>query len=198
MRTRRYKPEETRHIILETARKLFRSRGYVNTSTSEIAEQAGVAEGSIFYHFGSKRNLLAALGRDWGEQMVAAMRGNSADLSELDPAITIPRSFAFCAEYGRPTDLVGIEDESAPEFEPFNTAAREVISLFVEDILRATVGKNPHNKINIPLAAALTQAAVHEAMMLCFSADNQTPPEEIVSEVIRFVRAGCEYPDRAP
>ncbi len=44
--------------ILETSIDLFSKKGYANTSTSEIAKIAGVAEGTIFKHFGTKENLL--------------------------------------------------------------------------------------------------------------------------------------------
>lgn len=46
--------------ILQTSLELFSSQGYSNTSTKEIAEVAGVAEGTIFKHFGSKEKLLYA------------------------------------------------------------------------------------------------------------------------------------------
>ena len=44
--------------VLETSIDLFAKNGYSNTSTSEIAKIAGVAEGTIFKHFGTKENLL--------------------------------------------------------------------------------------------------------------------------------------------
>lgn len=44
--------------ILETSIDLFAKNGYANTSTSEISKIAGVAEGTIFKHFGTKENLL--------------------------------------------------------------------------------------------------------------------------------------------
>ncbi|KNY29254.1 TetR/AcrR family transcriptional regulator [Pseudobacteroides cellulosolvens] len=44
--------------IVEIAIKMFAEKGYANTSTSEIAKAAGVAEGTIFRHYGTKENLL--------------------------------------------------------------------------------------------------------------------------------------------
>lgn len=44
--------------IVEAAVKIFAEKGYTATSTSEIAKAAGVAEGTIFRHFGTKENLL--------------------------------------------------------------------------------------------------------------------------------------------
>lgn len=47
--------------ILETAIKLFAEKGYANTSTSEIAKEAGVAEGTVFRYYKTKETLLLAL-----------------------------------------------------------------------------------------------------------------------------------------
>jgi len=40
--------------ILATASRLFAEKGYSQTTTSEIAREAGVAEGTLYHHFGSK------------------------------------------------------------------------------------------------------------------------------------------------
>ncbi|MCF6149780.1 MAG: TetR/AcrR family transcriptional regulator [Candidatus Kuenenia sp.] len=47
----------TREIILETALKLFSKKGYLGTTTREIAKKAGTAEVTIFRHFTSKEKL---------------------------------------------------------------------------------------------------------------------------------------------
>lgn len=47
--------------ILEAAIKIISDKGYHNTSTSEIAKQAGVAEGTIFRHYRTKKDLLVAI-----------------------------------------------------------------------------------------------------------------------------------------
>ncbi len=45
--------------ILQTALQLFATKGYLDSSTKEIAAQAGVSEALIFKHFGNKDALLA-------------------------------------------------------------------------------------------------------------------------------------------
>lgn len=40
---------------------LFAEKGYSNTATAEIAKLAGVAEGTIFKHYGTKENLLLSI-----------------------------------------------------------------------------------------------------------------------------------------
>lgn len=52
--------DKKQRIVL-AAIELFAKKGYANTATSEIAKEAGVAEGTIFRHFGTKENLLLAI-----------------------------------------------------------------------------------------------------------------------------------------
>ena len=49
--------------IVEAALECFAERGYEAASTSEIARKAGVAEGTIFRHFSTKKDLLIRLVR---------------------------------------------------------------------------------------------------------------------------------------
>lgn len=54
------KAEETRTRILDTALRLFRERGFENTTMREIAGEAGVATGAAYYYFRSKEELVMA------------------------------------------------------------------------------------------------------------------------------------------
>jgi AcrR family transcriptional regulator len=47
--------------ILATASRLFAEKGYANATTSEIAREAGVAEGTLYHHFGSKDGIFLTL-----------------------------------------------------------------------------------------------------------------------------------------
>lgn len=47
--------------ILEAAVEIFAEKGYAATSTSEIAQKAGVAEGTIFRHYKTKKDLLLSI-----------------------------------------------------------------------------------------------------------------------------------------
>lgn len=64
-------PRERREAdILEAARTVFRLRGYEAASISEIAERAGVVEGSIYRYFQNKRALLVRVIEDWYSGMI--------------------------------------------------------------------------------------------------------------------------------
>jgi AcrR family transcriptional regulator len=51
----------TRERILAIARELFAAKGYAGTSVAEIAGRLGTTKAALYYHFGSKAEILDAL-----------------------------------------------------------------------------------------------------------------------------------------
>ncbi|MDH6059122.1 TetR/AcrR family transcriptional regulator [Chrysosporum bergii ANA360D] len=49
---------QTRTRILQAAQKLFASKGFDGTTTRDLAQAAGVAEGTLFRHFANKKSIL--------------------------------------------------------------------------------------------------------------------------------------------
>jgi AcrR family transcriptional regulator len=71
---------ETRDRILKSALKLFARKGYDGTTTRELAEAAGVAEGTLFRHFTNKKAILAKVATDgWIEILTDLL----TELSEM-------------------------------------------------------------------------------------------------------------------
>ncbi len=63
-RTRR--GPHTRQQILDASLRLFSKRGFARTTVRDIAQQAGITDAAIYYHFDSKRELLQALVEERG------------------------------------------------------------------------------------------------------------------------------------
>jgi AcrR family transcriptional regulator len=55
------KAEETRERILDAALRLFRDKGFDETTMRDVAAEAGVATGGAYYYFRSKEELVMAL-----------------------------------------------------------------------------------------------------------------------------------------
>jgi len=53
--------EQTRQLLISTARTLFTERGYAATSIEEIIQRAGVAKGALYHHFNGKDDLFRAV-----------------------------------------------------------------------------------------------------------------------------------------
>lgn len=56
---------DTKQRILETAKRLFNEQGYGRITTSMLAKEVGIAEGNLWYHFKSKRDLLEAISEEF-------------------------------------------------------------------------------------------------------------------------------------
>ena len=57
--------EETRTKILDSAIKLFSTRGFNAASVDEICAEAGLSKGAFYHHFESKQALFLALLDGW-------------------------------------------------------------------------------------------------------------------------------------
>lgn len=51
---------KTRGMILESSLVLFNERGFNNVTTSSIADNTGILEGTLWYHFNSKKDILSS------------------------------------------------------------------------------------------------------------------------------------------
>lgn len=53
----RRRPAEVRQLLLDAASRVFNQKGYAQTTTDDIAKEAGVAVSVMYRHFGSKGEL---------------------------------------------------------------------------------------------------------------------------------------------
>lgn len=71
---------ETRTRILSAAQRLFARRGYDGTTTRDLAQAAGVAEGTLFRHFENKKAILVEVAtQGWVEILTDLL----TELSEM-------------------------------------------------------------------------------------------------------------------
>ena len=86
-----HKSRVSRERILEAATELFAARGYAGAGVDRLAERSGIAKTAIYYHFGNKEGLLAAVleraATQWIEAILHASREGSDPLGRLDRAL---------------------------------------------------------------------------------------------------------------
>ncbi len=79
---------ESRSKILATARRLFAERGFDGCNVSDIAKQAGMSQGNIYWHFASKDELFQAVLVEGfqaiGATMHAAVMSQGSGLEKFD------------------------------------------------------------------------------------------------------------------
>jgi AcrR family transcriptional regulator len=86
---RRRDPERTRREILEVATEEFATRGFAGARVDQIADRMRTTKRMIYYYFGSKRQLYAAV----LEAAYAAIRSEeqTIDVERLDPPAALRR-----------------------------------------------------------------------------------------------------------
>lgn len=78
---------EKREKFLASALKLFVQKGVQNTSTAEIAREAGTASGTLFLYFKTKQDLIDALALQVSKEQSRAIR------AQLTPSLSAREAF---------------------------------------------------------------------------------------------------------
>ncbi len=86
---------DSRRLVLDHAARLFRERGYAETSQRDIADACGIRTASLYYHFASKEEIVAevlnigvATVSAEVERRVDALGPDAAPAARLQAAIT--------------------------------------------------------------------------------------------------------------
>jgi TetR/AcrR family transcriptional regulator, acrEF/envCD operon repressor len=113
MNQRKQRKAETREHILTVAKRLFTERGALSTTTLDIAREAGVANGTVFLHFGSRDGLLTEVFERESKRLV---REAHARRSESTPPVQVLREWldALTAE----EDFFGVILRELPFYPP--------------------------------------------------------------------------------
>ncbi|HLZ21329.1 MAG TPA: TetR/AcrR family transcriptional regulator [Ktedonobacterales bacterium] len=109
--------EATKRRILDAAEDVFGELGFYEASVSEITRRAGVAQGTFYIYYHTKRDIFVELVEDMGKRLRAAMR----EASEGAPSrVEAERRgfaafFQFVAAHRRIYRIVQEAERVAPE-----------------------------------------------------------------------------------
>jgi AcrR family transcriptional regulator len=99
--------EETRAKIVESAARLFSTRGFNAASVADICKEAGISKGAFYHHFESKQSLFLALLDGWLQAIdnaIDASRDKTAPETFMQMTETFPYIFKTASE-GQPMFL---------------------------------------------------------------------------------------------
>ncbi len=82
--------DETRAVVLASARELFTSQGYRATSIDQLAAAARVTKGAVYHHFADKARVLASVYEQIAAELEAALRAQIARTT--DPVAKVSRA----------------------------------------------------------------------------------------------------------
>ena len=93
---------DSRQRIVDAAEELFAEKGYHGASVREIVRRAEVTSPMLYYHFGSKEDLLAALLRERFDAFMANLREVLQEATSVSEVMERTAAFVFQAALERP------------------------------------------------------------------------------------------------
>lgn len=124
--------------ILDVAEELFNSKGFDGTTISEIIEKAGVARGTIYYHFKSKEDILDALIDRYGAELLEAVK-KAADNKNIPIMERLMKSLmAMNVEKSAGPEL--LEQMHRPQNALMHQKSREAFLMGATPVLAEVIG----------------------------------------------------------
>lgn len=157
----------TRERIIETAARLFTSKGFHQTSIDEIAQEASVAKGSVYYHFSGKDHLLVSVIQEGvkliQETVEKRLDGSTDPMTRL--LIALGASYDVMTEYhelARFALVGGCEGVSRNARKQID-AAREAFEADIEARVKEVVGETLDPVVTARVLIGALEGAVRAA-----------------------------------
>ena len=128
--------EKKKQAIIQAALRLFKEKGFKQTSIKSIAEAAEVSPVSIYNYFGSKDNLVALCVNDLFEEIT--QQAEDILNSNLDFKTKLDHAFAICQEKMSQQISDYFQDKMV-EDSVFSTLLTKAITAKKGDIYRAYI-----------------------------------------------------------
>ena len=128
--------EKKKQAIIQAALRLFKDKGFKETSIKSIAEAAEVSPVSIYNYFGSKDNLVALCVNDLFEEVT--QQAEDILNSDLDFKTKLDHAFALCQEKMSQQISEYFQDKMV-EDSVFSTLLTRAITAKKRDIYRAYI-----------------------------------------------------------
>ena len=178
-------PEEKRSLLIEAGYRLFAAQGYDATSTAQIAREAGVSEGILFHHFGSKKGLFAALSGDLAQDAAEKIMP-TANPHESEEQIV---RAAFDYADAHPAMYEMLMNGSRELTEADVSAQSEVMVRSIEAQLRHAMAAGEVRRGNATIMAELQFALVDAAYKAWRRAGEPNQRDDYITEAATCMRA---------
>ena len=168
---RRTETEPVRRAqLLRAARKVFRAKGYDGATVSEIVREAGVAQGTFYLYFPSKKAAAVSLRDGLMEPMAQAVA--TAVKSRTSFEDRLESLIAACFKVARRNaDLFRLAFIGADETHPeMHTESKEHASILkaITDLFRDAVDAGEMEAMDPEIAARLAIGLLQHAMIEAF------------------------------
>jgi AcrR family transcriptional regulator len=106
-------PEKRRQDLIEAAKRLFMTKGYEQTAVSDIVKEIKVAQGTFYYHFRSKAEILEEVVRKSIFSLAEKLR-LVAEREDTDALAKLNAFYDTLVEFGSPNNelIALVHDET--------------------------------------------------------------------------------------
>ena len=185
---------DKREAILRAATKVFAGRGYFNSKVSDIAGEAGIADGTVYLYFRSKDEILHSI---FDRAMAEFITEGKAEIAQLDDPIAKLKRIAelHLSRLGADRDMAivfQVELRGSTKFmQEFSAAG---FSDYL-DIIRSTIAEGQtagvfRDDIKPIVAAKILYGALDEMVTNWVLSVKQYPLEPMAGEVLKIFLGG--------
>src|SRR5438045_6625292 len=179
-----------RQAIIEAARKIFAMKGYEDTTIAEIAEDAGIAVGTVYLYFGNKRDIYTSVSLDWATLLAAAFEDPTIAALPLEqgPRAMIEATFRICRQDSDMMSLFQVDIQSKEEIQK-HKAADELITGIIDNFFRQAIAQGQLAPFDTETYTKIIFGLVHSVLLECFCVG--------VGEIERLFKEGTmDFVDR--
>jgi AcrR family transcriptional regulator len=181
-----------RQSLLAAARRVFARKGYEAATVAEIVAEAGVAQGTFYLYFPSKRAAVMQLAEEFHrrlmEAVVQAYRPDRPLVESVRPAVEA--AFRFC---GQNVDLirllefdVALDTEACRQLE--SLPAHQEFQAWMEEVIRQHAAREGL-AVDPSMTARIIGWLMREACHECFLLGDGRQVERYVQAISGFLEA---------
>lgn len=195
--------QETRRAIMQAAKRQFSQQGWAATSLCEVAREAGVTRGAIYWHFKNKAELLMAL---WEElcEPIGQMLSASVNADEPDPLGHLARFLLVVLENVTTSDshreffrLFFNQTEPTDEILEFHQLSQEVVINYQAELRNALRNAIAHQQLpadlDVEQAAVFIHCAVDGLILNALHPCSQITLEPYRQNYVQFILSALRH-----
>ena len=180
--------QSKRQAIIEAARKIFAMKGYEDTTIAEIAEDAGIAVGTVYLYFGNKRDIYTSVSLDWQTLLAAAFVDPTITALPIEqvPRAMIEATFRICRQDSDMMSLFQVDIQSDEEIQK-HKAADELITGIIDNFFRQAIARGQLAPFDTEMYTKIIFGMVHSVLFECFCVEGGEREELFRERAIELV-----------
>jgi AcrR family transcriptional regulator len=187
------KREANRERILRAGRKVFGKRGFHGATIEEIAEEAGLSNGAIYYNFASKGDLFFALLEERMEERIRHMRRtltnapDAGDLGLVEEARDATRSLKESRDWRLLVLEFVAHAARSPSLAPRLQAQKRKLRTALAELLEQRLAERDTEPPLPPDQLALAATALANGLAVEELSDPGSVPDELLGDLLALL-----------